>query len=214
MAGTPKPRELQPGKLRWKCPLRYLDFKTTSDIKPCTDIIGQDRALQAIRMGLELQHRGYNIFVTGLAGTGRASTIKHLLERLERKAPIPPDICYMYNFRHPSNPVCIQLEAGQGNQLATDMDGLIHGIKKNIPTLFRSEYYKNRRKRLVESMQAKQKKIASAFEEKIGKEGFAMVSLQVGPVMKPQLTSTLRRPCLLARRAMSSRYSVKMVGSL
>ena len=187
MAEAPKPKELPVGKLRWKCPGKYLDFKTTNDIKPCTDIIGQDRALHAIKMGLALEHRGYNIFITGLVGTGRTSTIKHLLEKLERRDPIPPDICYMYNFRHPSNPVYIELEAGQGNQLAGDMDGLIHDLKKNIPTLFKSEYYQNRRKRLIESMQSKQKKVASAFEEKIGKEGFAMVSMQVGPVMKPQL---------------------------
>ncbi len=187
MANTPKPKELPVGKLRWKCPGKYLDFKTTNDIKPCTDIIGQDRALHAIKMGLELEHRGYNIFITGLVGTGRTSTIKHLLEKLERRDPIPPDVCYMYNFRHPSNPVYIGLKAGQGNQLAGDMDGLIHDLKKNIPSLFRSDYYQNRRKRLIDSMQAKQKKVASAFEDKIGKEGFAMVSMQVGPIMKPQL---------------------------
>ncbi len=187
MADAPKPKELPVGKLRWKCPGKYLDFKTTNDIKPCTDIIGQDRALRAIKMGLELEHRGYNIFITGLVGTGRTSTIKHLLEKLERKAPIPPDICYMYNFRHPSNPVYIELEAGQGNQLADEMDSLIHDLKKSIPSLFKSDYYQNRRKRLIESMQSKQKKVASAFEDKIGKEGFAMVSMQVGPVMKPQL---------------------------
>ncbi len=187
MAYAPKRNEIPVGKLRWKCPGKYLDFKTTNDIKPCTDIIGQDRALHAIKMGLELEHRGYNIFITGLVGTGRTSTIKHLLEKLERKAPIPSDICYMYNFRHPSNPVYIELDAGQGNQLAGDMDGLIHDLKKNIPSLFKSEYYQNRRKRLIDSMQAKQKKVASAFEDKIGKEGFAMVSMQVGPVMKPQL---------------------------
>jgi ATP-dependent Lon protease len=187
MADTPKPKELTSEKLRWKCPGKYLGFKTTNDLKPCTDIIGQDRALTAIKMGLELEHRGYNIFVTGLVGTGRTSTIKHLLEKLERKAPIPHDVCYMYNFRHPSNPVAIELEAGQGNHLAADMDNLIRDLKKNIPSLFRSEYYQNRRKRLIESMQAKQKKVASAFEEKISKKNFAMVSLQVGPVMKPQL---------------------------
>ena len=187
MANAPKPKELPFGKLRWKCPGKYLDFKTTNDIKPCTDIIGQDRALMAIKMGLELEHRGYNIFTTGLVGTGRTSTIKHLLEKLERKAPIPPDICYMYNFRHPSDPVYIELVAGEGNQLAADMDDLIRDLKKNIPSLFKSDYYQNRRKRLIESMQAKQKKAASTFEEKIGKEGFAMVSLQIGPVSKPQL---------------------------
>ena len=78
MADAPRLKELPVGKLRWKCPGKYLDFKTTNDIKPCTDIIGQDRALHAIKMGLELEHRGYNIFITGLVGTGRTSTLPSL----------------------------------------------------------------------------------------------------------------------------------------
>jgi len=180
-------RELTPDKLRWECPDKYLDFNSTADIRPCTDIIGQDRALMAISMGLELEHRGFNIFITGLSGTGRTSTIKHLLEKLEKKAPIPPDICYMCNFRHPSLPIYLELEAGKGNELASDMDGLIKGLMTNIPAVFKSDFYQNRRKKLVEGIQSKQKKIVSAFEKKIEKEGFAMVSLQVGSAVRPQL---------------------------
>jgi len=76
-------RELPPSRLRWRCASGLFDFKTTDDIKPCQDIIGQDRALAAIKMGLKLEHRGYNIFITGLVGTGRTTTIKQLLEKLE-----------------------------------------------------------------------------------------------------------------------------------
>jgi len=191
MKSAPRHRELPAGKLRWKCPPRYLKFKTTADIKPCTDIIGQDRALMAIKMGLELEHRGYNIFITGLVGTGRTSTIKHLLEKLEAKDPIPPDICYLNNFRHPHAPVCITLEAGQGIKLAADMDALVDNLRANIPRVFKSDYYQGRRKKVLEGIQAKQKKIVGAFEERIGKEGFAMVSLQVGPVVRPQLVPVI-----------------------
>jgi len=187
MRRASKPRELAPGKLRWRCPLKLLDFKTTADIEPCEDIIGQDRALEAIRMGLELEHRGYNIFITGLVGTGRTTTIKRLLEKLEKDGPLPQDICYMHNFKNPNMPRCIELEARRGSELKADMDNLINDLGKKIPAVFRSEYYKERRKKLIDGIQSRQKEIIGEFEKKLNEAGFTMVRLQVGPVIKPEL---------------------------
>ena len=187
MKKTVRARELPPAKLRWRCPTNLFDFKTTDDIKPCQDIIGQDRALCAIKMGLKLEHRGYNIFITGLVGTGRTTTIKHLLERLEKKGTIPPDICYMNNFKNPSMPRCIELEAGGGIHLAADMNRLVSELMSKIPSVFQSDYYKDRRKKLVEEFQTKQKEIIAKFEKEIASEGFTMVRLQVGPIIKPEL---------------------------
>jgi lon-related putative ATP-dependent protease len=180
-------RELRPAKLRWRCSTGLFDFKTTDDIRACQDIIGQDRALSAIRMGLKLEHRGFNIFITGLVGTGRTTTIKHLLERLEKKGPIPPDICYMNNFKDTNQPRCIELEAGGGIHLTADMNRLIAELMTKIPLLFRSDYYKDKRKKLVEEYQTKQKEIISTFEKNIADEGFTMVRVQIGPIVKPEL---------------------------
>jgi len=187
MKKTVRSRELPPASLRWRCPVSRFDFKTTDEIKARQDIIGQDRALKAIRIGLKLEHRGYNIFITGLVGTGRTTTIKHLLERLEKKGPIPPDICYMNNFKDPNMPRCIELEAGGGNHLGADMNRLITELTTMIPSLFQSDYYKERRKKLVEEFQSKQKAIISKFETDIASEGFTMVRMQIGPIVKPEL---------------------------
>ena len=187
MKKTVRARELPPSRLRWRCAPGLFDFKTTDDIKPCQDIIGQDRALSAIKMGLKLEHRGYNIFITGLVGTGRTTTIKHLLERLEKKGPIPSDICYMNNFKNPNMPRMIELEAGKGNELSADMNRLIAELLSKISSVFQSDYYKDRRKKLVEEFQVKQKDIVSKFEKDIASEGFTMVRMQVGPVIKPEL---------------------------
>jgi lon-related putative ATP-dependent protease len=187
MKKTIRARELPPSKLRWRCASGLFDFKTTDDIKPCQDIIGQDRALSAIKMGLKLEHRGYNIFITGLVGTGRTTTIKHLLERLDKKGPIPSDICYMNNFKNPNMPRMIELEAGKGNKLSADMNRLIAELLSKISSVFQSDYYKDRRKKLVEEFQVKQKDIVSKFEKDIASEGFTMVRMQVGPIMKPEL---------------------------
>jgi lon-related putative ATP-dependent protease len=187
MKKSTRARELPPSKLRWRCASGLFDFKTTDDIKPCQDIIGQDRALSAIKRGLKLEHRGFNIFITGLVGTGRTTTIKHLLERLEKKGPIPSDICYMHNFRNPTMPRCIELDAGKGNELFADMNRLIAELLSKISSVFQSDYYKDRRKKLVEEFQGKQKDIIAGFEKDIASEGFTMVRMQVGPIIKPEL---------------------------
>jgi lon-related putative ATP-dependent protease len=187
MKKATRARELPPSKLRWHCAPGMFDFKTTDDIKPCQDIIGQDRALSAIKRGLKLEHRGFNIFITGLAGTGRTTTIKHLLERLEKKGTIPSDICYMNNFKNPNMPRCIELKAGQGNELAADMNRLIAELLSKISSVFLSDYYKDSRKKLIEEFQLKQKDIIASFEKDIASEGFTMVRMQVGPIIKPEL---------------------------
>ena len=76
----------------WTCDINSLNFQCTDELTPLDHFIGQDRALEAIRFGLEVDKPGYNLFVTGLTGTGKASAIKsHLqslvedLERGERK---------------------------------------------------------------------------------------------------------------------------------
>ena len=97
------------------------------------------------------------------------------------------DICYMNNFKNPSMPKCIELLPGQGMKLAADMDNLIFDILQKIPAVFKSDYYKERRKKQIEDIQEKQKIIISSFEAKISKEGFTMVRIQVGPIIKPEL---------------------------
>ncbi|MEW5901026.1 MAG: ATP-dependent protease, partial [Acidobacteriota bacterium] len=86
--------ELPPEKLRWTMNPEAIPFLTTDDCKPCDEIIGQERALRAIKTGLEIKSLGYNIFITGMIGTGRTTTIKQLLERLKTEEKTPDDILY------------------------------------------------------------------------------------------------------------------------
>ncbi|PIY32648.1 MAG: ATP-dependent protease, partial [Candidatus Infernicultor aquiphilus] len=87
-------------KLRWKCDLSKLNIKTTNDLKPSKKILGQERALKAIKLGLEMEYLGYNLFVTGKAGTGRSTTIKMLLEGRKREGVEFDDKCYVNNFKN------------------------------------------------------------------------------------------------------------------
>src|SRR5712671_3398591 len=91
--------EIPPNQLRWRCPTKYINAKTTNDVKPSKDIIGQERALRALRLGLEIKHPGYNVFVTGFSGTGRMTTIRRLLAEFEQKKVQLSDLCYVHNFK-------------------------------------------------------------------------------------------------------------------
>jgi ATP-dependent Lon protease len=172
-------------QLRWRCDPKSLSFETTENIQPCDQIIGQERALEAIRVGLDIHSIGYNIFVTGLAGTGRFTTIKCVLEDLDIKGKIPNDICYVNNFKNPDMPHMLSLPAGQGNAFKKEMETLIETLKKKIPLVFENETYLNKKKEVVEKYRNKQAEMFREFEKKVNQEGFALVQIQMGPYSRP-----------------------------
>jgi len=174
-------------KLRWRCPPESLPFTTTDEVKACLEIIGQDRALKAIRLGLEMESLGYNIFVVGLVGTGRTTTIKCLLEEIDKAGKIPDDICYVNNFKDPDQPRCICLPAGQGKIFKKDMEDLLESLKKKIPLIFESEEYQKQRREIVEKHRDREKGMVKEFESRAKKEGFAVAQVQVGPFTRPDV---------------------------
>ena len=172
-------------KLRWRCDPSLLPVETTEAIEPCQEIIGQDRALEAIRVGLDIESIGYNIFVTGLTGTGRFTTIKCVLEEMEVKGKIPSDLCYVNNFKNPDMPHMLILPAGQGNAIKKEMENLVESLKKKIPLIFENETYLNKKKEVVERYRNKQAELFREFEKKVNKEGFTLVQIQMGPYSRP-----------------------------
>jgi len=78
-------KELPPNKLRWKIAPKDIPFKSSEDCTTCDDIIGQERALKAIQTGLDIKSMGYNIFITGIVGTGRTTTVKKLLRKTRKR---------------------------------------------------------------------------------------------------------------------------------
>ncbi len=180
-------QEVPVEKLRWRCDPSSLKLNSTDDVDACEGIIGQKRAVCAIKLGLEIKSEGYNIFVTGLVGTGRTTTIKHLLEKLEKGEKTPDDKCYVNNFKNTDMPKVVNLPAGKGVVFKKDMGNLIDSLANNIPRIFDSEAYQRRRKEVVSSFQEDQKKLVGDFEKKVANEGFALVQVQLGPIAKPDL---------------------------
>jgi len=187
MTAKTKFEEVPLEKLRWTCDLASIPYATSQDGPPCDDIIGQERALKSLQTGLDIRSLGYNIFITGMIGTGRTTTIKQLLERLEKGGQPPDDVLYVNNFKYPDEPMLITLPPEKGRQFAASMDNLIEMLKRNIPDLLKSKYYAEHRDAIVEGQQRKQKEILQDFEEKAAKSGFAVIQVQMGMFVKPDL---------------------------
>jgi ATP-dependent Lon protease len=184
---TPLPAK----KLRCQYKPSSLGIRTTNDVEPSRDIIGQERALRAMKVGLEMTHFGYNIFITGLTGTGRTTTIKRLLRDFEQQTPSLRDHCYVYNFRNPDTPIALTLPAGQGKRLAHDMDAFIHEMRTTIPSVYESRRYQQAKKTIIQHFQDRQKSVLQDFEKRVKSQGFDLVQVQVGNLMRPDIVPVI-----------------------
>lgn len=180
-------KELPVDELRWRLDPEKIPFKTSDKCDICEGIIGQERAIKAIQTGLDVKSLGYNIFITGMVGTGRTTTIKQILEKLEKEEKIPDDMLYVNNFRNPDEPTLLTLSAGKGKLFKEAMGHLITMLKTNIPELLKSKYYSERRDSIIEGQQKKQKDILKSFEEEVAKEGFSVIQVQMGLFVRPDL---------------------------
>jgi len=179
---------LAPEQLRWRCVPEQLGFETTAEVAPSAETIGQHRALDAIRVGLNVDSTGYNIFITGLAGTGRTSTIKRILEEITKdKTEVPDDLCYVNNFKNPDTPRVLTLPAGKGRHLKRRMSELIEALRKDIPAVFESEDYQRRSREALEAYLERKKALLGQFERKVNQERFVLIQVHVGPFLKPDL---------------------------
>ena len=187
-----KHKEVPPEKLRWQCDHNSLAFKTTDELKITERIIGQERALKAIKLGLEVKSPGYNIYAAGLTGTGKSSTIKFILEQIDTKGPIPNDTFYVHNFSYPDMPMVLRLPAGKGASFANDMDDLVNSLRKTIPQIFESKKFKKRSKEVLADLGKHVENLYERLEEKFSKEGFAMVDVPMGPTSVPELCPVVK----------------------
>src|SRR3990170_2124710 len=123
-------------QLNWRCDLSFLPFTCTSEMTPLEDFVGQERAIRAIQFGLGVNKPGFNIFVTGLTGTGKTSIIKAFLKKItaeraspDREAAFPEDWCYVYNFSDPDRPQVLKIHRGWGKRLKLDMEQLVQNLQ-------------------------------------------------------------------------------------
>ncbi len=162
------------------CDPSTFGFKTTAEVEPLEGTIGQERAISALEMGLEIEAPGFNVFVSGQLGTGRSSALRSYLDRIAPGRPNPPDWGYIHNFQEPTQPVPISLPCGMMRELRDDMDQLIDTCRARLPNAFESDDYTRRVDEVMVEIQQRRQAINEDMELQARARGFAISSTQVG----------------------------------
>lgn len=153
---------LAPEQLCAHCDPEQFPFQTTDELEDLAEVLGQARAIEALRFGVGIQRSGYNLFVLGAPGTGRYTVVRQFLNEKAAKEPTPSDCCYVNNFEEAHKPRAIHLPAGTGVKLRRDIEQLMNDLRVAIQAAFDSEEYHTRRQELEEELKEQQQ---NAFEE-------------------------------------------------
>ncbi len=174
--------EVPPDKLRRTCDPGIFSFATTDELVPLTDIVGQERAIEALRLGISLddpQHR-YNIYVSGEPGLGKTSAVSNLLGRVSRERPVPPDICYVHNFQVPHVPRYLLLPAGRGRELKQDMERCVEFLAHELPRVLESDEFKARAKKERDRFSRERDEVFHDLEARAKELGFSIQRTPLG----------------------------------
>lgn len=179
------PKELTAEQVRLKCNPGQFNCNSTAELKPKGGIIGQHRALSALKFGLSCIQPGFNIFVSGPAGTGRTTAIKSFLEETAAKKVTAADWCYVNNFRDPYCPRALKLPAGMGAELQKDMKHTVENAQRSLAQAFTSKEYAERRAEVTKDFTRKREATFSLFDQKAKEKGLLMQTTPVGLILVP-----------------------------
>src|ERR1700735_4573595 len=182
---------LPPEKLRWHCDPARIPFETTAEVEPTVNDMGQDRAMRALRMGVELKASGYNLFVCGLSGTSRGGMVVRMVEEMHLETETAPDRCYVNNFKNADRPRLLTLPRGQANAFKKEVESGIDFLRRRIPQVFEGEPFQRQKTRIVERFTVREKELMDDFTRRIAREQFALGRMQVGAVALPEIFPVL-----------------------
>jgi len=200
---------LETDQLRRACDATQFDFRTTEELEDLSEIIGQERAVGAVRFGIGIQRDGYNLFALGPSGTGKRTTISQFLERKAAEEPIPSDWCYVNNFEDNQKPSALRLPPGKGIELRKDMEQLIEELRSAIPALFESEDYQTRKQELQEEFQEKQEEALNEIQERAKERDIALIRTPVGLAFAPVEEGEVVSPDEFQKLSEEKREAVK-----
>lgn len=185
---------LSPAQLYRSCDPEQFSFSSTAELDDLSEIIGQTRALDAIRFGSDIKREGYNLFVMGPQGTGKHTFVTQFLEEKAKQEPVPSDLCYVNNFAQPHMPFALQLPAGTGVKLCQSMRLLVEELRTAIPAAFESEEYHAKAEEVQTDFTAREEKALKELGDEAQarqiallrtQNGFGFAPLKDGEVIKP-----------------------------
>ena len=182
-----KHKELKPEELRWTCDPNIFEFESTEDLDPIEGIMGQERALKAIRLGVDLRSPGYNIYIAGLSGSGKATTVKQMLEKISSDCPPIYDFAYVNNFKDTDQPTLLKFHKGKAKEFRQELLSAIEVLKQRIPLTLESELYLVRRKNIIDEYNQQEQELMQKFDAELREKGFSLGQIKSGEQIRPDI---------------------------
>ncbi|MEW5974947.1 MAG: ATP-binding protein [Acidobacteriota bacterium] len=183
--------ELSPENLRRTCDPAKFSFETTASLPVLGEVLGQPRAVAALEFGSRVASHGFNLFALGLPGSGKTTLIREYLERDAATQPVPPDLCYVYNFANARSPIPLRLPPGQAVRFKAEMEKLVEELRTTIPRAFDTAEYSSQRDKVVKELEEKRQKELSQLEQLVSQSGFQLVKTPTGLLLAPALEGKL-----------------------
>ncbi|MFP4640077.1 MAG: Lon protease family protein [Guyparkeria sp.] len=180
-----EPSPLDEKALFQPCDLERLTFETTAELEPPAAVPGQERALDALEFGTEIEDGGFNLFALGAVGTGKYAVVRDFLERRARRDDPPSSWAYVYNFENPDQPRLLRLPPAAGRALQEDLESLVNEFRTAIPAVFESDEYHNRVQELREIFKRRQQEAIAEVSKEAEEKNVAMVSTPNGFTLGP-----------------------------
>ena len=180
-----KKNELSYKDLKNVCNPNVFKFETTDELDGTDAIYGQDRGIKALEFGLNVDSKGYNLYIEGPSGVGKTMYAKKYITKLASKKKVPDDWCYIYNFDDPNEPIAVSLPAGLGKDYKNDMDIFINEIRKDIKLTFRNDDFEKQKNLMQSEFEKKKNDLLDKLNKTSLKSGFQVKATQGGVYMMP-----------------------------
>ncbi len=201
--------EVSASELRKSCDLEASGFRTSADFPPAAQRLGQQRAIDAIRFGLQIRDDGHNVFVLGPAGANRHGLAEELAEERASSESPPGDWCYVNNFADPERPHNLHFPPGRGREFRRDMLDLIEDLRVAIPATFESDDYRAQLKAVEEKTQEEVEAHAKTLEDRAKSENIAVLQTPTGYVLAPIRDGKVIDDKAFSKRPAAEREAVK-----
>ena len=180
-------KELSYTQLKKSCDPASFKFKTTKELEPFTGTIGQARGIKAMEFGLNIDIKGYNLYLEGPTGIGKTIYARNKLEAIAKTKPVPDDWCYVYNFENPNEPIAISLPAKMGKEFTNDMAQFIENIKVEIKTAFNNQDFATEKANIEKSVEEKKIKMIEKLNKDAARQGFEIKNTPSGIYFLPMI---------------------------
>lgn len=208
-------KALDAQSLYQSCDLKQFDFVTTAELEPLDQPLGQDRALQAIEFGVDIEQPGFNLFVIGDPGIGKQELVRQILSRHAQAIDSQSDWCYVNNFTNPQKPSLLKLPAGMGKKLHRDMEMLVEDLLTSLPSSFQSEEYRIRRQEIEEELQNRQDQAFRSLDQEAEQQGIVILRTPGGYTMGPMVDGRPLDPQEFAKLSKAEKLRIeKLIAEL